>query len=261
MASISPKILSPILNNESRSRTPKLPHSKTPCISLKKINSTDNLMTTSSPPHHTGIALRPVNSLISPKGASPTTPSTKLPGSPGYVFFDPEYQSPVKVHPTNPRHVRGGSISSDLDDIPSAEQIIPMQPCEEAMLVPLLHRHQEMKQLISANPVQFVRLQSSLSQQVYNELLHLWTEVTRADMGDNDWLVKTRKLLEGRSSPNWSMWCDMVGFCEQAHPLVSGPPSPAASSPRIPATSLLHERRSSATSLFDETIHEEEEES
>lgn len=40
--------------------------------------------------------------------------------------------------------------------------------------------------------------------------LDLWTETTRAEKNDLDWLKETQQLIKGHD--NWVLWCEVVGW-------------------------------------------------
>lgn len=262
------------------------------CITLRRPGSTDSLSrkSLSTPTLDESIfgqggplSCRSRNN----SNSSLSSLSNKLTGTPRYSTFNSDSQSSVVVHPVNPRHVRGGSIASELssehssEDGTSMEQIIPLQSCSPEMLVPLLHRHLEMRQLIACNPSHFSRLKASLGTDKTERCLQLWTETTRAEMDDNEWLCQTRNLLKGRSSPDWSLWCEIVGW-DPTTPLIGsstphtpqketfgfslgGPESCGTGPPAmqfLPPPPNGHERRrSTSSSLLEEknTIVEEDE--
>ncbi|ORY75126.1 hypothetical protein BCR37DRAFT_384194 [Protomyces lactucae-debilis] len=139
--------------------------------------------------------------------------------------------TPALVLPVNPRHVRGGSISNDTLSTSSSstsshsvnsansvaslpaqlpgsprdkekgtssclDQMIPLQECADSMLVPLLHRHLEMQSLMACNSKLFEGMAQCVGEHAWEQCRHLWTQVTRQECGDMQWLYKTRDLLQ-----------------------------------------------------------------
>jgi hypothetical protein len=207
-----------------------------------------------------------------------TTPAQHLTGAPAFTTHAPadDKQRPALVLPNNPHHVRGGGIiaretstsSSSASEVGSTQsmpdagalhridsnneagdavdQMIPLQECSQAMLVPLLHRHLEMQALMNGNKRLFHSMAESTGEDVWQACKKLWTETTRQEMPDMPWLYKTRAMLQNgkhtpastpnsahfpvSSSPNysyaqrspsmadcvgkhhWAAFCDVVGF-------------------------------------------------
>lgn len=187
--------------------------------------------------------------------------TNKLTGSPGFITRENSSTSPVKVHPYKPHHVRGGSIGSIEESSKELDHVIPIQSCDDEMLVPLLHRHLEMKELIDCNSAHFCRLRNAVGTRQFVKCLDLWTETTRAEKSDHEWLRLSQELL--RTHENWALWCEVIGWNYQV-PLASrsgdkehAPLSPGAAS----KSSLSHSRKQSGSSLAGTAIEEELEES
>lgn len=225
-----------------------------PCIALRRPGGTssplDNQFTT---PRYT----RPTeeNAL---SDAELRSYASKLTGTPGYVTRDALSTSPTKVHPSKPHHVRGGSIGSIIDECKELDQIIPIQPCDSEMLVPLLHRHLEMKELIETNSAHFSRLRNAVGTRQFVKCLDLWTETTRAEKADVDWLKESQHLL--RSHDNWALWCEVIGWDHHV-PLIhqSSKENETLAPFEIPASIVSHSRKASGSSLVGTTIDEEPE--
>lgn len=224
-----------------------------PCIALRR-SSTNPIDLISTPRY--GAAIE--EGVLSRSESQWYNP-TKLTGSPGYITTDAGL-SPTKVHPSKPHHVRGGSIGSEIDEIKEADHIIPLQPCASDMLVPLLHRHLEMKELIESNPAHFCRLRNALGTRQFVKCLDLWTETTRAEKSDLEWLSQSQGLL--RSHDNWALWCEVVGWDYQMPLLRQAMKHQATSPPESPKENVpLHSRIASGSSLAGMTINEEPEDS
>lgn len=180
--------------------SPKTLHSfgPSPCIALRRCKTPEELERVSPR----------FGDYVPRLRTSSSSSLNKLTGSPGYLLS--AGTSPTKVHPSKPHHVRGGSISSDFSDISNADQIIPIQPCDAQVLVPLLHRHLEMQELITNNTAPFARLRSGLGSDTFRKCTSLWTGTTRAEMNDLEWLKKTQNLI--KSQENWVLWCEVVGW-------------------------------------------------
>lgn len=210
---------------------------RTPCIALRRTS-------TEAPSLRTFSSEESASSNVSRSDSVSSTSSIKPTGAPSFVIYEHESSSPTKVLAANPRHVRGGSISSEMGDFPG-DQIIFLQQCSPEMLVPLLHRHLEMKQLMACNTTQFERLKTSIGTEKFKQIEHVWVNVTRAEMDDNEWLSITRKFLPTR--PDWSLFCEMVGWDQTSQLFLT------------PVATPVRERRRSTTSLQESSIPEEEE--
>lgn len=226
-----------------------------PCIALRR-NSSKSPSSPSSPTDYT----RPRSlDFGNHKRNSSNSSLNKLTGSPGYVTLVGS-ASPTKVLPSKPHHVRGGSIGSDLSDLSHVDQIIPMQACDSEMLVPLLHRHLEMKELIATNPARFARLRNAFGKEVYDKCTSLWTTTTRAEMNDLDWLKETQRLIKGQD--NWTLWCEVVGW-DSNDLLLDRSPKQTPTKSDTMSSGLLEvpqfERGNSTGSVAAETIAEEPE--
>lgn len=234
-------------------------HSNSPCIALRRPNyspATDSIPASR--------LMLPEETRTQTRGSPVPLGRCKLTGTPGYVTTSRNSPSPTKIHPSKPHHVRGGSISSDLSEISNIDQLIPLQPCDSEMLVPLLHRHLEMKELIESNPAHFCRLRNSIGTRTFVKCLDLWTETTRAEKNDFEWLRETQRLIRGHD--NWVLWCEVVGWDHHGLPLegIKKEDTPELSESISVSTeanpSTMHSRKASGSSLLspEQTIEESE---
>ncbi|BFZ58267.1 hypothetical protein PYCC9005_005329 [Savitreella phatthalungensis] len=112
------------------------------------------------------------------------------------------------ILPRRPRHVRGGSIT-ERETSPSPSSVhVPLQACDHTILVPLLHRHDEMRMLLRHNSQLFDRVRARVGTDLWDKCVGLWVWTTREAMDDRTWLAETKRLLP---QDVWVGWAECVG--------------------------------------------------
>ncbi|CUS14915.1 unnamed protein product [Tuber aestivum] len=98
-----------------------------------------------------------------------------------------------------------------------------MEPCAPQMLVPLVDRPREMRELLGhrSNKDWASLVRRTFGEKVYKaQCLPLWTETDRRTMPDREWLRRTKDLLMRKACGGctdgrlWSGFCAMVGWDE-----------------------------------------------
>ncbi|KAA8901372.1 hypothetical protein FN846DRAFT_754029, partial [Sphaerosporella brunnea] len=117
----------------------------------------------------------------------------------------------------------------DEEDLPShmdhiegeIESTIAMEPMAPSMLVPLVDRCEEMQDLLAhlANQAWVKLVQNTISAETYEQkCLRLWTETSREQMPDLEWLMRSKALLSKKGCGGicdgrlWNEFCGMVGW-------------------------------------------------
>lgn len=116
---------------------------------------------------------------------------------------------------------------SDEDEANAIERLanreIHMEPCAPQMLVPLVNRRQEMRELLEhrSNKDWASLVRRTFGEKLYKaQCLPLWTETGRRTMPDREWLRRTKDLLTHKTRGGcvdgrlWSEFCAMVGWDE-----------------------------------------------
>jgi hypothetical protein len=139
-----------------------------------------------------------------------------------------------------PRHHHRQSVTStvsitcsegeeEVDDLPShlerfegaIESSIAMEPMAPTMLVPLVDRCAEMKELLEhpANREWTKLVQNTIGVEDYEKkCLPLWTETSREVMPDLEWLMRSKAVLSKKGCGGicdgrlWIEFCGMVGW-------------------------------------------------
>jgi len=113
---------------------------------------------------------------------------------------------------------------SDEDEANAAERLASyMEPYTSQMLVPLVDRPQEMRELLGhrSNKDWASLVRRTFGEKLYkSQCLPLWTETSRRTMPDREWLKRTKDLLTHKTRGGytdgrlWSEFCAMVGWDE-----------------------------------------------
>ncbi|RPB05439.1 hypothetical protein L873DRAFT_1825185 [Choiromyces venosus 120613-1] len=103
------------------------------------------------------------------------------------------------------------------------EATIYMEPCSPQMLVPLVDRPQEMRELLEhrSNKDWASLVRRTFGEKLYKaQCLPLWIETDRPSMPDREWLRRSKDLLMRKACGGctdgrlWSEFCAMVGWDE-----------------------------------------------
>lgn len=106
-----------------------------------------------------------------------------------------------------------------------------MHPMPTEMLVPLIDRPEEMKELLEnpRNEMWAHRARSVLGKETWEKrCLPLWTGTGRTEMSDREWLKRSKEILVRRGGGGvgdrqlWCEFCAMVGWDVEEETMLEG---------------------------------------
>ncbi|KAI5799977.1 hypothetical protein EDC01DRAFT_648384 [Geopyxis carbonaria] len=195
---------------------------------------------------------------------------TCLEGSPGLF----EHRSSCDANRCHHHHHRESSnsivsIACSDDGLPQSPDFIDceisakiaLQPMTPTMLVPLIDRSEEMRDLLAhpANKRWAKMAENSIgSDKYYSRCIPLWTQTSRGNLPDVAWLQRSRELLTTTCGGGfldarlWNEFCGMVGWDEDEELLDSHNHHPRSWHRRNSSGSMVSDSSGAMSSIMEE---------
>ncbi|KAI5818199.1 hypothetical protein BZA77DRAFT_307591 [Pyronema omphalodes] len=196
-------------------------------------DASQSSMPSTSPQYHrrlsTSLSISPANHIRDTNSADGTGGSDidSQEASPSSEVFPGGLEIPSRIsgdrelcHRHHHRQSIDSTISIPCSDTSEIETSVDIRPCAPSMLIPLMDRAQEMRELLRhPRNQEWIELGNmALGEKQWRECEELWTGKDRQELGDMEWLKESRRLLEPPGCGGvcdgrlWHEFCGMVGW-------------------------------------------------